>query len=110
MSSRPQVGKSGGKPRPRKDSADSVIIAFAMPKVADTIIGDITLGRIWRKISRVLLVPIDLAAHTNSRSFSAKTSPRTIRAVGIQLVIPIETVMRMKIPFSGSKTRGTTAS
>ena len=101
FSNRPQVGKSGGNPKPKNDNADSVIIAFAIPKVAETIIGDITLGRMWRRINRVLVVPMDLAASTNSRSLSASTSPRTIRAVGIQLVIPIETVIRIKIPFSG---------
>jgi hypothetical protein len=46
-------------------------------------------------------VPIDRAERTNSRSFNAKTSPRTIRAVGIQLVIPIAVTIRMKIPVSG---------
>jgi hypothetical protein len=51
-SSRPQVGKSGGKPRPRKDSTDSVMIASAMPSVAATITGETTLGRMWRRITR----------------------------------------------------------
>ena len=46
MSNLPQVGKSGGKPKPRKDNALSVMMAVAMPKVADTKIGDMTLGRI----------------------------------------------------------------
>ena len=40
----PQVGKSEGKPSPRKLSALSVMIAFASPRVAETMIGDSTLG------------------------------------------------------------------
>ena len=72
-----------------------------MPKVADTIIGDSTFGKMWRVIIREFFVPIERAERTNSRSFNAKTSPRTIRAVGIQLVIPIAVTIKMKIPVSG---------
>ena len=36
------MGKSGGNPSPRKESALSVMIALAMPSVADTIIGEKT--------------------------------------------------------------------
>jgi hypothetical protein len=94
------VGKSGENPRPRQESALSVITALATPKVAETMIGDITLGKIWRKIIRRAGV-LDREAITNSRSFSAKTSPRTIRAVCIQDVTPIAITIRMKIPPSG---------
>ena len=66
-SRRPQVGKFGGKPRPRNDSALSVMIALAMPSVADNMIGDSTLGRMCRPISWAFAVPIDRAASTNSR-------------------------------------------
>ena len=100
-SRRPQVGKSGGKPRPRKLSALSVMIAVAMPRVAETIIGDITFGRICRRIILPGRVPIERAAKTNSCSFNAKTSPRTIRAVGIHEVIPMAVTIRIKIPVSG---------
>ena len=65
------------------------MIAVAMPRVAETMIGDSTLGRMCRVISFWLVVPMERAAITNSRSFSASTSPRTIRAVGIQLVTPM---------------------
>jgi hypothetical protein len=94
------MGKSGGNPRPRKESALSVITALATPKVAETMIGDITLGKIWRKIIRRAGV-LDREAKTNSRSFSAKTSPRTIRAICIQDVTPIAITIRIKIPPSG---------
>ena len=99
----PHVGKSGGNPRPRKDRALSVIIALAMPSVAETIIGEKTFGRMWRNIIFASVPPIDRAARMNSLSFIARTSPLTIRAVGIQLVTPIDTTIRINIPFSGPK-------
>ena len=46
-------------------------------------------------------VPMLRAAVTNSRSFSASTSPRTMRAVCIQLVMPMTNTMSRKIPVSG---------
>ena len=99
--SRPQVGKSGGNPSPRKDRADSVIMAFAIPSVAETIIGLRILGSMWRNTIRWRRVPILCAAVTNSRSLMLKTSPRTIRAVCIQLVTPMMTTIKRKIPCSG---------
>jgi hypothetical protein len=51
------------------------MIAPAMPSVAATITGEITLGRMWRVMIRSDGVPIDRAASTNSRSFSVSTSP-----------------------------------
>jgi hypothetical protein len=95
------VGKSGGKPKPRKDSALSVMIAVAIPSVAETMIGDSTFGRIWRRIMSKSEVPIDRAASTNSRSFRARTSPRTMRAVCIHEVMPTSVTIRMKVPPSG---------
>ena len=99
----PYVGKSGGNPSPRKERALSVIIAFAIPSVADTIIGEKTFGRICRIIIFPSVPPIDFAARINSLSFIASTSPLTILAVGIQLVTPIDTTIRINIPFSGPK-------
>ena len=69
--------------------------------MADTIIGESTFGRMCRKIILVSVPPIERAANMNSRSLIANTSPLTIRAVGIQLVIPIETTIKINIPFSG---------
>ena len=46
------------------------------------------------------------AAVTNSRSFSASTSPRTMRAVCIQLEMPMTNTMSRKIPVSRPE-RGT---
>ena len=79
------------------------MIAEAMPSVAETMMGDITLGRMWRSTRRWDGVPIERAASTNSRSFSASTSPRTIRAVCIHEVAPIAVTIRRKIPPSGPK-------
>ena len=61
----PQVGAGGGTPRPRKDSALSVMMAFAIPSVAATMIGETTLGKIWRRIIRrggVTITPADIEA------------------------------------------------
>ena len=46
------------------------------------------------------------AARMNSRSFRARTSPRTIRAVCIQLVMPIRLTTRTKTPPSTPPTGG----
>jgi len=81
------------------------MIALAMPSVAETMIGLITLGSTWRVIIRLGGVPIERAARTNSRSFIVSTSPRTIRAVCIQLVTPMAKTIRKKIPVSGPKRR-----
>ena len=45
-SNRPQVGKSDGNPSPRKLNADSVMMALAIPNVAETMIGLSTFGNI----------------------------------------------------------------
>ena len=76
---------------------------MVMPKVADTMIGDITLGRIWPRKSWVLLVPIERAVRINLRSFTARTSPCTMRTVGIQLLMTMDTVIKIKRLFSGPK-------
>ena len=59
---------SGGKPRPRKDSTDSVMIAAAIPSVAATRTGDRTLGRMWRHMIRCVGVPSETAASTYGSS------------------------------------------
>ena len=100
-SKRPQVGKSGGNPRPRNESADSVTMALAIPRVADTMIGLRMLGKICSIMIREEDTPTLLAARTNSRSFTTRVSPRTIRAVCIQLVIPITKTISKKMPVSG---------
>src|ERR1051325_5522769 len=45
---RPQVGMSGGNPRPRNDSDDSAMMAAATSMVPATITGPTALGRMWR--------------------------------------------------------------
>src|SRR6056297_1313214 len=99
----PQVGKSDGNPTPRKLSADSVMIAVARPSVADTMIGDRTFGSRCRCTMRKGVVPMERAARMNSRSLRARMSPRTMRAVGIQLVIAMMPTIRTNMPPSGPK-------
>ena len=94
----PQVGSSSGKPRPRKDTADSVRIARAIPSVADTMTWLTMFGRMCLMINTDDRVPIDRLASTNSSSLIDRTSPRTIRAVDIQLVPPMMPTIRMKMP------------
>ena len=79
------------------------MMALATPSVAETMIGLSTLGRMWRRMMRRDGVPMDFAASTNSRSFRARTSPRTMRAVCIHEVMPITKTIRMKMPLSGPK-------
>ena len=80
-----------------------MITALAMPSVAETMMGDITLGRMCRVTMRRAGVPIEREASTNSRSFSASTSPRTMRAVFIHEVTEMAVTIRMKMPVSGPK-------
>src|SRR5207244_10621695 len=51
-SSRPQVGMSGGKPRPRNESVDSAMIAAATSSEPATMTGAIALGRMCRTTDR----------------------------------------------------------
>src|ERR1700730_18481063 len=46
---RPQVGMSGGKPRPRNDRVDSARMAAATSSEPATMTGPRALGRIWRE-------------------------------------------------------------
>ncbi|MNE81642.1 hypothetical protein D3C80_1783060 [compost metagenome] len=79
------------------------MMAEAMPSVAETMIELNTFGRIWRRIMRYSRMPLDFAAMINSWLLIVSTSPRTMRAVCIQLVTPITKTMRIKIPVSGPK-------
>ncbi len=80
----PHVGTGGFTPKPRNDSADSVRIAAATFSVTVTMIGPAEFGSRWRKMIRLSLEPSARAASTNSFSLSERTTPRTMRAVGIQ--------------------------
>ena len=68
----PQLGVGGGTPMPRNESADSVRIAAATPRVAEISTGDKALGRIWRKMIRRSEAPSARAARTKSRSLQRK--------------------------------------
>ncbi len=74
-----------------------------MPSVAETMIELSTFGRICLRMMRYSRMPLDFAAMMNSWLLIVSTSPRTIRAVCIQLVMPITKTMRMKMPVSGPK-------
>ena len=78
----PQVGISGGTPRPRKLSAASEMIAEAMENVPITTADGNRFGKIWRRMMRVCLAPSDRAASTNSRVRSESACPRDDPAVG----------------------------
>src|SRR5207244_12364571 len=80
----PQVGVGGWTANPRNESADSVRMAAATPKVAFTVIGPMALGIMCQKMMRESRAPEARAASTNSFSFSDRNTPRTIRASGIQ--------------------------
>src|SRR5690606_581293 len=69
-------------PRPRNDSDDSVRIAVATMNEAETMMGDMALGRIWVHTMRPGVCPITMAACTNSRCLSVMNSERTRRAAG----------------------------
>ncbi len=79
------------------------MIALASPSVAETMIGESTLGKMCRLMMRRSRVPMDCAASTNSRSLMASTSPRTMRAVFIHEVMPMTKTIRMKMPGLGSE-------
>src|SRR5690606_12999666 len=66
----------------RNDNADSVRIAVATMNDADTMMGDMALGRIWVQTMREGVWPMTMAACTNSRCLSVMNSERTRRAAG----------------------------
>ena len=76
----PQAGSGGGTPTPRKLSEASAMITTPIVRLASTIAEFSTLGRMWRKITRVREPPAISASLTNSRSRRLSTSPRMTRA------------------------------
>jgi len=54
----PQDATFGGTPKPRNDSPDSVRMAAATPKVAETKIGAMAFGRTCRKMIRGVVKPM----------------------------------------------------
>src|SRR5215510_7861227 len=88
----PQLAIEGGAPKPRKLSADSIIIEEATPKVAVTNKGARALGSTCRKMVRKSVAPSARAATTYSREFAFKNSPRVNRATVGQFVMPMTTV------------------
>ena len=89
----PQVALGGGTPKPRKERLDSVRMAPATPRVAETRTGPSALGTRCRKMTRRPDAPTPWAAWTKSRSRSDRISARTKRAVPSQLVRPMTTMM-----------------
>src|SRR5262245_8022490 len=77
----PQSGVGGGAPRPRKERAARMSITKPSEIVAWIIAGDRQLGRICRNAMARCPSPTTRAASTYSRSRSARTAPRTRRAI-----------------------------
>src|SRR5258706_425489 len=80
----PSDTSGGWIPKPRKDNAVSTRMAPATTSVPLTMIGPRLLGRMRRKMIRVLDAPTARAASTNSRSRKDRATPRTSRARGTQ--------------------------
>ncbi len=75
----PHEGAGGWTPRPRKDRAASIMIAVERLKVAWTVMGAVTLGKICLTMMCRSPDPRARAACTYSRCFTESTLPRTTR-------------------------------
>src|SRR4030067_3558884 len=75
----PQVGVGGMIPSPKKLKLASVMIAAGIHRVANTRMGENTLGRTWKKMIFGLLWPRARAASTKSASLTERVEPRTSR-------------------------------
>ena len=75
----PQEGVGGCTPSPRKDSAASTRMAFAMKSVEYTITVGSTLRSTWRVSTCSAVAPSARAALTYSVSRATSTAPRTTR-------------------------------
>ena len=64
LSMLPQLGIGTCTPKPKKLSPASVRMALAMPKLAATVMGATTLGRMWRMIIHFCSTPTAWAAMT----------------------------------------------
>ena len=84
----PQAGAGGGTPTPRKLRDASAMMTTPMVRLASTMVVFITLGTIWRIITRNLLAPATSASFTNSRSRRESTSPRMTLAYRVQNTAP----------------------
>ncbi|MNZ32285.1 hypothetical protein D3C78_496080 [compost metagenome] len=83
-------------PSPRKESAASLMMAFATCTVEMTRMGDRQFGSMWRNMMRGARNPITWAASTYSFFFSASTEARTVRAYWGHSAMPmITTSIRM---------------
>src|SRR5215218_1222752 len=94
--SRPQLATLGS-PRPKNDTADSNRMAPATTSEERTITGGRALGRISPTMMRPLPMPMARQACTNSRSRRAKNSARVMRAIEVQLTMPIAITMLVRV-------------
>ena len=76
------------------------MIACAMPSVAATTIGLSAFGKMCSRMMRSGRAPMLRAATTYSHCLMASTCPRTMRAVCIQLVMPMTATISTKMPAS----------
>ena len=93
---RPQLARLGS-PSPRNDTADSNRMAPATTSEDSTITGGRALGRISPTMMRPLPMPMARQACTNSRSRRAKNSARVMRAIEVQLTMPMAITMLVKV-------------
>ena len=84
-SSAPSAGVGGRMPKPRNESTASREIAIPTVSVAATTIGPIVFGSMWRSMIRRSPAPAARAASTYSFSRSDRKTPRTIRAMVVQI-------------------------
>ena len=94
--SRPQLATLGS-PNPRNDTADSNRMAPATTSEESTITGGSALGSISPAMILKSPMPMARQACTNSRSRKARNSARVMRAIGVQLTMPMAITMLVKV-------------
>ena len=84
LSSVPQLGISGDRPKPRKLSDASLMITAPMLILNTTMIGAATLGSTWRTSAAVLVLPVECFVQidplTDSLFATERVCPRTDNA------------------------------
>lgn len=96
----PHVTVSCGTPMPKKERADSIMIAAAALNAIETITGPIPFGKACLKIMRAFENPSDRAAVMKSISRVLKNSARVRRATSVHAVNPMISTIFTKDGFS----------
>ena len=82
--STPQEMAGGRRPRPRKESAVSLMIMAGSASVVAAMMWLMNDGTMWTKIVRICVQPTSRAETTKSSSRMARKRPRTTRASSVQ--------------------------